>query len=104
MVSGKMYEDDSEKSGLKYLWLAISLVISLVIVVIANLLHQSLLVIVWGVSLFVAATISGFTFMIVKVVSRESKICFDWLSGAICNIIVMAISQMVIILVTRGFK
>ena len=46
-----MYEDDSEKSELKYLWLAISLVISLVMIVIANLLHQSLFVIVWGVLL-----------------------------------------------------
>ena len=34
-----MYEDDSEKSGLKYLWLAINLVISLAIVVAANLFH-----------------------------------------------------------------
>ena len=34
-----MYESNFKKSGLKYLWLAISLVISLVIIVIANLLH-----------------------------------------------------------------
>lgn len=99
-----MYEDDSEKSGLKYLWLAINLVISLAIVVAANLFHQSLLLIVWGVLLFVVAAISGFTLMMVKAGSRESKVCLNWLSGAICNIIVMAISQMVIILVTRGFK
>ena len=99
-----MYEDDSEKSGLKYLWLAIGLVISLVMIVIANLLHQSLFAIVWGVLLFVVAAISGFALMMVKAGSRESKVCFNWLSGAICNIILMAISQMVIILVTRGFK
>lgn len=99
-----MYEDDSEKSGLKYLWLAISLVISLAIVVVANLLHQSLLLIVWGVLLFVVAAISGFALMIVKAGSRESKVCLNWLSGAIFNIIVMVISQMVIILITRGFE
>lgn len=87
-----MYEDDSEKSGLKYLWLAISLVISLAIVVTANLLHQSLLLIVWGCLLFVVAAISGFTLIIVKAGSRESKLCLNWLSGAVCNIIVMAIS------------
>lgn len=99
-----MYEDDSEKSGLKYLWLAINLVISLAIVVAANLFHQSLLLIVWGVLLFVVAAISGFTLMIVKAGSRESKVCLNWLGGAICNIIVMAISQMVVILIIRGFK
>lgn len=99
-----MYESNSEKSGLKYLWLAISLVISLAIVVVANLFHQSLLVIVWGVLLFVAAAISGFTLMMVKAGSRESKVCLNWLSGAIFNIIVMAISQMVITLIIRGFK
>lgn len=99
-----MYEDDSEKSGLKYLWLAISLVISLAVVIIANLLHQSLFVIVWGVLLFVIAAISGFTLMIIKAGSRERKVCLNWLSGAIFNIIVMAISQMVITLITRGFK
>lgn len=87
-----MYESDSEKSGLKYLWLAISLVISLTIVVVANLLHQSLFVIVWGVLLFVVAAISGFTLMMVKAESRESKLCLNWLSGAIFNIIVMVIS------------
>ena len=54
-----MYESDSEKSGLNYLWLAISLVISLTIVVVANLLHQSLFVIVWGVLLFVVAAITS---------------------------------------------
>ena len=42
--------------------------------------------------------------MILKAGSCESKICLNWLSGTICNIIVMAISQMVIILVIRGFK
>lgn len=99
-----MYESDSEKSGLKYLWLAISLVISLTIVVVANLLHQSLFVIVWGVLLFVVAAISGFTLMMVKVGSRESKLCLNWLGSAICNLIVMAISQMVIILIIQGFK
>lgn len=99
-----MYEDDSEKSGLKYLWLAISLIISLVIVVAANLLHQSLFVIVWGILLFVVAAISGFTLMMVKAGSRESKLCLSWLSSVICNVIVMAISQMVITLITRGFK
>lgn len=99
-----MYESDSEKSGLKYLWLAISLVISLTIVVVANLLHQSLFVIVWGVLLFVVAAISGFTLMMVKAESRESKLCLNWLSGAIFNIIVMVISQMVIILIIQGFK
>ena len=99
-----MYESNSEKSGLKYLWLVISLVISLVMIVIANLLHQSLFVIVWGILLFVVATISGFTLIMVKAGSRENKVCLNWLSGAICNIIVMAISQMVIILVIRGFK
>ena len=99
-----MYEDDSEKSGLKYLWLAINLVISLAIVVAANLFHQSLLLIVWGVLLFVVAAISGFTLMMVKAGSRESKVCLNWLSGGICNIIVMAISQMVITLIIRGFK
>lgn len=99
-----MYEDDSEKSGLKYLWLAISLVISLAVVIIANLLHQSLFVIVGGALLFVIAAISGFTLMIVKAGSRESKLCLNWLSGAIFNIIVMAISQMVITLIIRGFK
>lgn len=87
-----MYESDSEKSGLNYLWLAISLVISLTIVVVANLLHQSLFVIVWGVLLFVVAAISGFTLMMVKAESRESKLCLNWLSGAIFNIIVMVIS------------
>lgn len=99
-----MYEDDSEKSGLKYLWLTISLVISLVIIVIANLLHQSLFIIVWGVLLFVVAVISGFTLMMVNAGSHESKVCLNWLSGAIFNIIVMVISQMVITLITRGFK
>lgn len=99
-----MYEDDSEKSGLKYLWLTISLVISIAIVAAANLLHQSLLLIVWGVLLFAVAVISGFTLMMVKAGSRESKLCFNWLSGAICNIIVMAVSQMVITLITQGFK
>lgn len=99
-----MYESNSEKSGLKYLWLAISLAISLVIIVIANLLHQSLFVIVWGALLFVVAAISGFTLMIVKAGSRESKVCLNWFSGGICNIIVMAISQMVITLIIRGFK
>lgn len=99
-----MDEDDSEKSGLKYLWLAISLIISLTIVVVANLLHQSLLLIVWGVLLFAVAAISGFTLMMVKAGSRESKVCLNWLSGAIFNIIVMAISQMVITLITQGFK
>ena len=99
-----MYEDDSEKSGLKYLWLTISLVISLVMIVIANLLHQSLFVIVWGILLFVVAAISGFALMIVKAGSRESKVCLNWLSGAIFNIIVMVISQMVITLIIRGFK
>lgn len=87
-----MYESDSEKSGLKYLWLAISLVISLTIVVVANLLHQSLFVIVCDVLLFVVAAISGFTLMMVKVGSRESKLCLNWLGSAICNLIVMAIS------------
>lgn len=58
-----MYESNFAKSGLKYLWLAINLVISLAIIVIANLLHQSLLLIVWGVLLFVVAAISGFTLM-----------------------------------------
>lgn len=95
-----MYEDDSEKSGLKYLWLTISLAISLVIIVIANLLHQILFVIVWGVLLFVVAAISGFALMIVKAGSRESKVCLNWLSGVICNIIVMVISQMVTTLIT----
>lgn len=99
-----MYESNSEKSGLKYLWLAINLVISLAIVVAANLFHQSLLVIVWGVLFFVVAAISGFTLMMVKAGSRESKVCLNWLSGAIFNIIVMAISQMVITLIIRGFK
>lgn len=99
-----MYESNSEKSGLKYLWLAISLVISLAIVVAANLFHQSLLVIVWGVLFFVVAAISGFTLMMVKAGSRESKVCLNWLSGAIFNIIVMAISQMVITLIIHGFK
>lgn len=99
-----MHESDSEKSGLKYLWLAISLVISLTIVVVANLLHQSLFVIVWDVLLFVVAAISGFTLMMVKVGSRESKLCLNWLGSAICNLIVMAISQMVIILIIQGFK
>lgn len=99
-----MYEDYSEKSGLKYLWLAISLAISLAVVIIANLLHQSLLLIVWGVLLFVVAAISGFTLIMVKAGSRESKLCLNWLSSAICNVIVMAISQMVITLITRGFK
>lgn len=99
-----MYEDDSEKSGLKYLLLTISLVISIVVVIIANLLHQSLFVIVLGALLFVIAVISGFTLMIVKAGSRESKLCLNWLSGAICNIIVMVISQMVITLITQGFK
>lgn len=65
-----MYESNSEKSGLKYLWLAIS----------------------------------GFTLMMVKAGSCESKVCLNWLSGAIFNIIVMAISQMVITLNIRGFK
>lgn len=99
-----MYESDSEKSGLNYLWLAISLVISLTIVVVANLLHQSLFVIVWGVLLFVVAAISGFTLMMIKAESRESKLCLNWLGSAICNLIVMAISQMVIILIIQGFK
>lgn len=99
-----MYESNSEKSGLKYLWLAISLAISLVIIVIANLLHQILFVIVWDVLLFVVAAISGFALMIVNAGSRESKVCLNWLSGVICNIIVMAISQMIITLITRGFK
>lgn len=99
-----MYESNSEKSGLKYLWLAISLVISLAIVVAANLLHQSLFVIVWGVLLFVVAAISVFTLMMVKAGSRESKLCLNWLSSAIFNIIVMAISQMVITLIIRRFK
>lgn len=99
-----MYEDDSEKSGLKYLWLTISLVISIAIVAAANLLHQSLLLIVWGVLLFAVAAISGFTLMMVKAGSRESKLCLNWLSSAIFNIIVMAISQMVITLIIRRFK
>lgn len=99
-----MYESNSAKSGLKYLWLAINLVISLVIIVIANLLHQSLFVIVWGVLLFVVAAISGFTLMIVKAGSRESNVCLNWFGGVICNIIVMAISQMVVILIIQGFK
>lgn len=99
-----MYESNFEKSGLKYLWLAISLVISLVIIAIANLLHQSLFTIVWGILLFVVAAISGFTLMMVKAGSRESKVCLNWLSGTIFNIIVMVISQMVIILIIRGFK
>lgn len=99
-----MDEDDSEKSGLKYLWLAISLIISIAIVAAANLLHQSLLLIVWGVLLFAVAVISGFTLMMVKAGSRESKLCLNWLSSAIFNIIVMAISQMVITLIIRRFK
>lgn len=72
--------------------------------IIANLLHQSLLLIVWGVLLFVVAAISGFTLVMVKAGSRESKLCLNWLSSAICNVIVMAISQMVITLITCGFK
>ena len=99
-----MYESNSEKSGLKYLWLAISLAISLFVVVIANLLHQSLFVIVWSVLLFVVAAISDFTLMMVKAGLREIKVCLNWLRGAIFNIIVMAISQMVITLIIRGFK
>lgn len=50
------------------------------------------------------AAISGFTLMMVKAGSRESKVCLNWLNGVICNMIVMAISQMVITLIIRGFK
>lgn len=99
-----MYESNSAKSGLKYLWLAISLVISIVVVILANLLHQSLFVIVCGVLLFVVAAISGFILMMVKAGSRESKVCLNWLGSAICNVIVMAISQMVITLIIQGCK